>query len=168
MSETATATTGARGTGGLAAFSALLLDLETAAGTSARRQRLAAHLRQIPAEDAAWTVRLLSGERLKRLMPLAVLKQAAMALSGLPAWAFEECYDSVGDLAETIALLLPPAQGATDPAWTGRSLSEWMTLHIGALREADQAQRLQLLHSWWQALPPAQCFALNKLITGGL
>lgn len=158
--------------GGLAAFSQLLLDLEIAAGTTARRQRLAQHLRESAPEDAAWSVRLLSGERLRRLLPVAVLKQAAMALSGLPAWAFEECYESVGDLAETIALLLPgsvpPSNPADDPTLIQRSLADWMTQHIAALREASEAERLAQLQAWWRALPPAQCFALNKLITGGL
>lgn len=158
--------------GGLAAFSRLLLDLEAAAGTTARRQRLAVHLRECTPEDAAWSVRLLSGERLRRLLPVAVLKQAAMALSGLPAWAFEECYESVGDLAETIALLipgsLPAANQENDPLLTERSLADWMTQHIAALREAGEAERLAQLQAWWRALPPAPCFALNKLITGGL
>lgn len=169
MSETAPPTPG-----GLAAFSALLLDLETAGGTLARRQRLALHLRQCSPEDAAWSVRLLSGERLRRLLPVATLKQAAMALSGLPPWAFEECYESVGDLAETIALLLPAAPAApaaaepADPALATRSLADWMQHQLPALREADDTTRLVQLQAWWRALPPAQCFALNKLITGGL
>ncbi len=157
--------------GGLAAFSQLLLDLEVAAGTTARRQRLVAHLRQCSAEDAAWSVRLLSGERLRRLLPVAVLKQAAMALSGLPAWAFEECYESVGDLAETIALLLPDDDCSADDAQhvaDHTSLANWMTQHIAALREVDEAERLSRLQAWWCALPRAQCFALIKLITGGL
>lgn len=160
---------------GLAAFSALLFDLETAGGTLARRQRLVDHLRQCSAEDAAWSVRLLSGERLRRLLPVTVLKQAAMALGGLPAWAFEECYESVGDLAETIALLLPgdsrsteAAQDVDDASLAHASLADWMTQHIAALREADEAERLSRLQAWWRALPRAQCFALNKLITGGL
>jgi len=165
-----------RHSGGLAAFSQLLLDLEVAAGTTARRQRLVAHLRQCSAEDAAWSVRLLSGERLRRLLPVAVLKQAAMALSGLPAWAFEECYESVGDLAETIALLLPGDDRGADAAQdilndaslAQVSLADWMTQHIAALREADEAERLARLQAWWRDLPGAQCFALNKLITGGL
>ena len=159
-------------TSGLAAFSRLLFDLEGASGTTARRQRLAAHLRECTPEDAAWSVRLLSGERLRRLLPVAVLKQAAMALSGLPAWAFEECYESVGDLAETIALLLPGSVQAADtghdPTLVQRSLADWMTQHIAALREASEAERLAQLQAWWRALPPAPCFALNKLITGGL
>ncbi len=153
---------------GLAAFSALLLDLETASGTLARRQRLALHLRQCSPEDAAWSVRLLSGERLRRLLPVAALKQAAMALTGLPPWAFEECYESVGDLAETIALLLPPAQAPSDEGLAARPLAEWMQQHLPTLREADEPARLAQLQAWWRALPAAQCFALNKLITGGL
>ncbi len=156
---------------GLAAFSALLLDLETAGGTLARRQRLALHLRQCSPEDAAWSVRLLSGERLRRLLPVATLKQAAMALSGLPPWAFEECYESVGDLAETIALLLPAAPAAADladPVLTTRSLADWMQHQLPGLRDADDTTRLVQLQAWWRALPAPQCFALNKLITGGL
>ena len=157
--------------GGLAAFSALLFDLETAAGTLARRQRLAQHLRQCRPEDAAWSVRLLAGERLRRLLPVAALKQAAMALSGWPSWAFEECYESVGDLAETIALLLPPTPetpGPGDEAWSKASLADWMQHHLPALRQADETARLAQLQAWWRALPAPECFALNKLITGGL
>ena len=163
---------------GLAAFSQLLVVLEQAEGTRARQEALVSYLQAACPADAAWAVWLLSGERLKRLIPVSTLKTAAMAASGLPPWAFEECYQTVGDLAETIALLVgKTAQGidqgeqATDPGdflCAPEGLAAWIEGPILSLRGRDPSQATAEIAGWWRQLPPHQIFCLNKLITGGL
>ena len=37
-----------------------------------------------------------------------------MEEAGVPDWLFEECYDAVGDLAETMSLLLPDSAESPD------------------------------------------------------
>ena len=156
---------------GLARFSQLLIELEQADGTHARQQALQVYFGQAVPSDAAWAAWLLSGERLKRLVPLAVLKQAAMAFTGLPAWAFEECYQSVGDLAETIALLVgqvDEAKASDGSAMASLGLSDWISHRLLPLRTADQAAAQAVIQEGWAQLTPQQVFCLNKLITGGL
>mgnify|MGYP002653135186 CR=1 FL=1 len=65
-------------------------------------------LRTAPPADAAWAVYFLAGGKPRQLVPTRVLREQARAAAGLPEWLFDESYDAVGDLAETIALLLPP------------------------------------------------------------
>lgn len=159
------------GGGGLAAFSQLLVVLEQAEGTRARQEALVAYLQAASPADAAWAVWLLSGERLKRLIPLSTLKTAAMEVSGLPPWAFEECYQTVGDLAETIALLVGKAVQTTDHAGLTsmpQGLATWIEGPILSLRGRDPAHATAEIVAWWRQLPPHQIFCLNKLITGGL
>jgi DNA ligase-1 len=165
---------------GLAAFSRLLMQLEQADGTHARRDALVSYFRHTPAADAAWAVWLLSGERLRRVVPVADLKRAAIAVSGLPEWAFEECYQSVGDLAETIALLVgqtseprtsvnpyPEARvGNENRASLG--LADWIEQRLLPLRRADPQQVQAAMIASWAVLPTHEVFCLNKLLTGGL
>lgn len=156
---------------GLARFSQLLIELEQADGTHARQQALQLYFGQAIPADAAWAVWLLSGERLKRLVPLAVLKQAAMAVTGLPAWAFEECYQTVGDLAETIALLVgqvDAAKASDSAAMASLGLSDWIRHRLLPLRSADSGAAQAVIQESWAQLTPQQVFCLNKLITGGL
>ena len=103
------------------AFADLYAELDAATSIRAKSNALQRYFRAAPAADAAWALYFLAGGRPRRLLPTAVLRNAAMAVSGLPAWLFEECYQSVGDLAETIALLLDDAQSG-DPG----ALADWM------------------------------------------
>jgi len=174
---------------GLAGLSQLLIELEQANGTLARQDVLLSYFRQATPADAAWAAWLLAGERLKRLVPLALVKQAAMRAAGLPPWVFEECYQTVGDLAETVALLVGqvgqvgpvgPAGEAggisAGPAPDGRGLaaeglSDWVSQRLLPLRSAStndpQAVEASLQASWAQLTAP-QVFCFTKLITGGL
>ena len=52
----------------------------------------------------------------------------------MPDWLFGECYHAVGDFAETIALLLPPADASTN-----LPLRYWVEERLLPLRDADDA-----------------------------
>jgi len=90
-------------------FSALVSQLDATTSTQAKVQAIAEHLAGTPADDAAWAVFLLCGGKRPQTVPSRVLREAALQASGLTPWLFEECYAAVGDLAETIALLVSPA-----------------------------------------------------------
>ncbi len=112
--------------------------------------------------DAAWAVHFLAGERPKRLVPVRRLAAWAMEESGVPAWLFDECYEAAGDLAETIALLLPPPASRSD-----RPLHEWVELVLLPLAGMpEEEQRVVMLDAWRQ-LAEGERFIWNKLITGG-
>ena len=84
-------------------FHALDASTSTAAKVAALRRYLAA----AGDRDAAWAVYFLAGGKPRQSVGSRALRDYAVAASGLPEWLFDECYDAVGDLAETIALLLP-------------------------------------------------------------
>ena len=60
-------------------------------------------------KDKVWVIALFSGRRPRRLINSSLLPQWCIEIRNIPGWLFSECYGSVGDMAETIALLLPEA-----------------------------------------------------------
>ncbi|WP_428002913.1 ATP-dependent DNA ligase [Acidovorax sp.] len=142
------------------AFAQLFQALDATTGQSAKLAALVAYLRVAPPADAAWATYFLAGGKPRQMVPTKRLKALAQEAAGLPEWLFEESYQAVGDLAETLALLLPaPVQPADLP------LAEWMAqlLPLRALppEEADARLRTQ-----WNMLAPEQRFVYFKLITG--
>lgn len=144
------------------AFCQLFRELDETTKTSLKLAALRRYFASAPPEDAAWAVYFLSGRRLKRLFPARRLAEWCCDASGLPDWMFEECYDVVGDLAETVALLLPASsQGISE------GFAEVVRERIVALRELDAEEcRTRVLQTWEQ-MDAQQRFVWNKLITGG-
>ena len=142
------------------AFAALFQALDATTGQSAKLAALVAYLRVAPPADAAWATYFLAGGKPRQMVPTKRLKALAQQAAGLPEWLFEESYQAVGDLAETLALLLPPPMRPVD-----LPLAEWMAqlLPLRALPpdEADARLRTQ-----WDMLAPEQRFVYFKLITG--
>lgn len=95
-------------------FAALYSALDATTKTNEKVAALVTYFRAAPPEDAAWSVYFLSGGRLKRLIGARKLASWALEALELPEWLFNECYDAVGDIAETIALLLPEADRPLD------------------------------------------------------
>jgi DNA ligase-1 len=143
------------------AFAALYAELDASTSTQRKVDALERHLRTAPAADAAWAVYLLAGGKPRQMVRTRVLREAARAAAGLPEWLFEECYLVVGDLAETIAHLLPPGRGG-DAA----GLATWMD-RLLPLRGADPEVVASALAQAWDALDGEGRFVFNKLITGG-
>ncbi len=142
-------------------FAALYASLDETTKTSEKVDALARYLAATPPEDAAWAVHFLSGRRPKRLVGARKLAEWAMEATGTPEWLFGECYDSVGDLAETIALLLPPSGSASD-----LPLHAWIEDRLLTLRGEDEDTQRRALLASWAELDGPQAFVWNKLITG--
>lgn len=143
-------------------FALLFSAIDSTTSTNRKVEAMSEYFASASPADAAWAVYFLSGGRPKRLIGVRKVAEWAMTESGVPSWLFEECYHAVGDLAETIALLLPPrsAVGEVKP------LHEWVEttlLPLGAMTEDEQ--RAAVLHAWRQ-LDGAERFIWNKLITG--
>ncbi len=111
--------------------------------------------------DKMHALALLLGKRQRRHVNTTQLRVWATALADLPEWLFAESYSHVGDLTETIALVVP-AQGTN--AETG--LAQWMR-ELAALKELEEVERRARILAAWQSLPREQIFVFNKLITGG-
>ncbi|MDT0682848.1 ATP-dependent DNA ligase [Roseicyclus sp. F158] len=142
-------------------FARLFTALDQTTKTNAKVAALAAYLQEAPEADRLWTVALLSGRRPKRTVTSTLLREWAAERAGLPLWLFEESYPIVGDLAETIALILPEGGGGDD-----RPLAEWIAV-IQALPKMDEAERKATILAAWDGQGPVERFVFNKLMTGG-
>ncbi|MEM9901971.1 MAG: ATP-dependent DNA ligase [Pseudomonadota bacterium] len=147
--------------GGFARFVALFTALDQTTKTNAKVAALAAYFRDAPEEDRVWCIALLSGRRPKRMLTTTLLRDWAAEQAGLPLWLFEESYAVAGDLAETIALILPEGQGE-DTA----SLGDWIG-RLQTLPKLEEAERKARVLEAWARLGPTERFVFNKLLTGG-
>jgi DNA ligase 1 len=143
-------------------FAALYDALDATTGTNAKVAALAAYFAEAPAEDAAWAVHFLTGRRPRRLAASGKLQAWAAEAAGVEPWLFGECYHAVGDLAETISLLLPPAASPAE-----LPLHRWIEGHLLPLQQEDEAGRRRGIESAWRSLAGTGLFVWNKLITGG-
>jgi DNA ligase-1 len=98
---------------------------------------MAAYFSSAEPSDAAWAMWFLTGHKPRQAVPTKRLHLWAAEAAGIPLWLFEESYDAVGDLAETIALVLPPTQSAeADPP-----LHAWVEERILPLRDLPKRSR---------------------------
>jgi DNA ligase-1 len=142
-------------------FAALYVEIDSTTSTLRKVSAMARYFAQAPAADAAWAAYFLAGGKPRRFVAVRVLRELACRLAGVPDWLFEESYQAVGDLGETIALLLPAPELGDDAG-----LAEWMDERLLPLREAAPDRIEQVLSEAWRRLAPAERFVLNKLLTG--
>src|SRR6266702_4434284 len=142
-------------------FAKLFEAIDASTSTKAKTAALAAYFTTAEAKDAAWAAWFLTGHRPRQAVPTRRMAAWASEAAGLPLWLFEECYDAVGDLAETITLVLPPPDERGD-----EPLSVWVEERVVPLRELAEAEQRQRLESYWSQLDGTERFVFNKLITG--
>jgi len=104
-------------------FATLAVKLGTSTKTNDRLEALEKYFSEADDADKVWVIALFSGRRPKRTVNTSLLWEWCRELTGLPGWLFEESYHTVGDLAETIALLLPEGPGGAGMGATGRESS---------------------------------------------
>ena len=143
-------------------FAALYRDLDATTSSLAKQAALQAYLKEAKPADAAWAIYFLAGGKPRQLVPTKVLRRLAQEDAGLPEWLFDESYDAVGDLAETIALLLPPPTGAHE-----LGLAAWIEQYLLPLRKATPESLPDLLRAQWNLLALDERLVYFKLITGG-
>ncbi|HXX29949.1 MAG TPA: ATP-dependent DNA ligase [Myxococcaceae bacterium] len=146
-------------------FAELYEALDSTTSTLAKVDALARYFREAPPADAAWALWVLTGRRLKRLLNVRQLVDWTRELTGIPDWMLSECYAVVGDLAETISLLLDTSQAA---GTSDVPLSVWMAERIVSLRSLDGAAQRERVLQLWSGLSRQELFLVNKLLTGEL
>ena len=149
------------------AFSELYEELDTTTSTNLKVAAMVRYFNSATPADAAWAAYILSGHRLKRFIGPSLLRRWLVEVSALPEWLVEESSATVGDLAETVALLMESDLAAAAAA-TDLPLSTWIEDRLLPLREVDEQQQLTAIAEWWRTLPYRECFILNKLLTGEL
>lgn len=143
-------------------FAELFEAIDSSTSTKAKTAALAEYFATAAAQDAAWAAWFLTGHRPRQVVPTRRLVAWASEMAGVPEWLFAESYDAVGDLAETISLILPAATRDSD-----RPLHEWIEDRLLPLRDLGEADQRARLESFWSELDGTQRFVFNKLITGG-
>ena len=157
-------------------FAQLFDDLDGTTSTTAKVQLLVDYFRHAQAADAAWAVYFLCGGRPQRLVTTRRLRELACRVSGMAPWLFEACYERVGDLAETIALVVWPAHAdplKTEPHGSdggmedNEGLAQWVEQRILGLRLLDPELQDRRIETAWKALDVRGRFLFIKLIAGG-
>jgi DNA ligase 1 len=149
-------------------FADLYRRLDSATSTRAKQGALVdsfAAARNDPARwaSAAWIVYFLAGGKPRQTVPTRLLRRLAVEGSGLPDWLCEECYHSVGDLAETLSLLMPEGVAGEEA-----SLDIWMRERLLPLAALNDEERYARLRRWVDELPADERLVFFKLITGEL
>lgn len=143
------------------AFAELYARLDATTSSNAKLQAMQEYFAEAPPADAAWAVYFLAGGRPRQVVPTRVLRELATQLAGLSDWLFEESYQAVGDLAETIALLLPDSQHVSD-----QGLAWWLEEQLLPLRGLPPAELAERLPPLWAQLDRESLMVSLKLLTG--
>jgi len=142
-------------------FAALFTQIDETTKTSRKVTSLTDYFQSAPDTDKLWTVALFTGRRPKRAITATKLREWAAEAAEIPLWLFEESYGVVGDLAETISLILPDAKKHED-----RTLTNWIK-ELKHLSTLDEDQRKTGILQAWSVLPSKERFLFTKLLTGG-
>jgi DNA ligase 1 len=148
-------------------FTDLYWRLDAASRTQDKLAALVDYFAAAAPADAACAVGVLCGARQLRAVSTALLRQWAAEETGYPEWLVEDAYAHVGDLAETLALLLPDA-GGTDDEGPRPGLAETVATTIHALRDAEEPRKREVVVATWRRLAPRERIVWHKLLTGGL
>lgn len=148
-------------------FADLYRRLDRSTATLDKRAALLAYFRDAPPVDAAWALWLLAGGKIggakARIAGTRELRDWVAQASAMPAWLVDEAYDHVGDLAETVTLLLPDPDVEDDTP-----LHVWIEQRLLGVAGRDEASRRELVVGAWSTLAREQRFVFNKLLTGAL
>ena len=154
------------------AFSELFTRLDRTTRSSAKAAALTEYFKTADPRDAAWALSVLTGRRLIRAVPSSRLRAWAGEVSGLPAWLVNESYDAVGDLSETLALLLDTAPMTGEKpthcnAWASdEPLHRVIEERILPLPHMDEAAQRASILDTWASLDARGRFLFHKLISG--
>ncbi|MBC7721381.1 MAG: ATP-dependent DNA ligase [Pedobacter sp.] len=149
---------------GFRGFATLVNILGTSTKNNEKLKALQHYFLTANDKDKVWVIAIFSGRRPKRIINSTILKFWCTELINLPLWLFEECYHTVGDLGETIALLLP--QCIIVEPQNEFTLSHYLEEFI-RLEKAEEPIKKEFIINTWMQLSQDERFVFNKLITGG-
>lgn len=142
-------------------FTDLFVELDQTNKTNEKVEAMRFYFERADPHDAAWALYFLSGRKPRQIVPSKKLRELALELSGIPEWLFQESRDTVGDSAETMALLLPNSR-ETD----GTPLHILVEDQLLPLRSSDEETQRIAVTEAWARMNYSQRLVYNKLITG--
>ncbi len=141
-------------------FAELIQQLEQSNKTNDKIAALVDYFSTAAEKDKPYVIAMFTGKKPKRPVNTTLIKQWAVELSTIPEWLFTESYHSVGDLSETIALILPPAKNEID-----KPLHVWIS-ELADLQSQNDDQKKHYILNAWDGLSKPERFIFNKLISG--
>jgi len=141
-------------------FAELIKTLDSSNKTNVKVEALTQYFRAASDTDRVWTIAILSHRRPPRPVNTTLLRLWASELAGIPLWLFEDSYHIVGDLAETIALIIPASKDHSE-----KTLTEFVEEMI-TLKKKTDIEKKEYLHDNWLSLNYYERFVFTKLITG--
>ncbi|MGM0390862.1 MAG: ATP-dependent DNA ligase [Bacteroidota bacterium] len=141
-------------------FAELIKTLDSTNKTTLKVAALAEYFRLAQDKDKVWAIAILSHRRPPRPVNTTLLRTWASELASIPLWLFEESYHIVGDLAETIALIIPVSETHSE-----KTLAEFLEEMIELKTKTDEDKK-QYLFENWKTLNYYERFVFCKLITG--
>ena len=158
---------------GMSLFAELFMQLGTSTKTNDKLESLTQFFSAVDDKDKVWVIALFSGRKPKRTVNATQLAGWSLEMTGLPSWLYEESYHTVGDLAETIALLLPEAGDAVWNEIVQRgavggdgSLAYYLERLMEIGKEEERIKKEFILQCWAR-MNKDERLVFNKLITRG-
>src|SRR5687768_16304641 len=147
---------------GMELFAELVTEISSSTKTNEKLEALINYFQVASDKDKVWVIAIFSGRRPKRAVNTTQLLTWCIEVAGIPGWLFGESYHTVGDLAETIALLSSDA----DPQLRKTmDLSEYLEKFI-AIEKQEESIRKNFIFTSWAQMTQNEQFVFNKLITG--
>jgi DNA ligase 1 len=147
---------------GLELFANLVSELSSSTKTNEKIQSLVDYFATAPDSDKVWVIAIFSGRRPRRAVNSRLMREWCTEILNIPEWLFNECYHTVGDLSETLALLLPDVKGENKKT---QSLSYYLEKFI-AIEKEDESIKKNFIVDSWQQMNKNERFVFNKFITG--
>jgi DNA ligase-1 len=145
-------------------FADLVNILGTSTKTNDKLKALSDYFASANDKDKVWVIALFSGRRPKRTISGSLIQQWCSELVNLPLWLFEESYHTVGDLSETVALLIPDSLTIKDAA--PRPLHYFVEKFQALEKAAEETKKAFMIQSWRELATPVERFVFNKLLSG--
>src|SRR5690606_8036165 len=142
-------------------FTELFIAIDQTTKTNAKVNAIVNYLENSDDRTALYAIALLIGNRPRRPVKTADLKGWAASAAGIPSWLFEASYHVVGDLAEAIALVLPP-QAEPGQAFTLPQVVD----ELANLSKRTDEEKKASITCYWKRLDKDERFVFTKLITG--
>ncbi|HEY5371841.1 MAG TPA: ATP-dependent DNA ligase [Hanamia sp.] len=147
---------------GLELFANLVSELSASTKTNEKIQSLVDYFAIAPDADKVWVIAIFSGRRPRRAVNSRLMREWCTEMVNIPEWLFNECYHTVGDLSETLALLLPDVKNENQKT---ESLSYYLEKFISIEKEDENIKKKFIVDSW-QQMNKNERFVFNKFITG--
>jgi ATP-dependent DNA ligase len=162
IEQDTTPRSGKKDPSGLELFAQLVAELSASTKTNDKLQCLVDYFAVAPDHDKVWVIAIFSGRRPRRIVNSRLMREWCGEITGFASWLFDECYHTVGDLAETLALLLPETKTGSE---VKRDLSHYLQMFISIEKEEESVRKNFITGSWAQ-MNRDERFVFNKLITG--